>query len=299
MLARVSCAGCESNQATVGVLCLECAEKIPRVRTIAPEQVLDAPSVDTSATLIDGWGRPHGVAREMWIGRVGQSGPTLLVLDHAVSRAHAKLVESITPTGSQWELFDLSSANGVTVNEEQVSRATLSRGDVIGIGPFFTMFSPAHISPRPTSHAEAFQTVRPENPSPIPGLVPLFANEVTGDGLPLMDVQLIEPTGGGGGLVILGSTEIQLPVSQFELFAVLCKRMSAEADISSRVRGFVRGSELLADVSWETPNPDENHIKQLVRRLRRTLDRGGVGDVIESRHRFGYRVRFCPSTRLA
>jgi hypothetical protein len=40
--------------------------------------------------------------------------------------------------------------------------------------------------------------------------------------------------------------------------------------------------------------PNENHVKQLVRRVRRALMKVARGDLIESRHRFGYRLRAIP-----
>src|SRR3569623_3368564 len=62
------------------------------------------------------------------------------------------------------------------------------------------------------------------------------------------------------------------------------------------VRGFVRSSELIADLSWDTREPSENHVKQLERRVRRALVKSDIGDLIESRHRFGYRLRAIPAT---
>jgi len=55
-------------------------------------------------------------------------------------------------------------------------------------------------------------------------------------------------------------------------------------------------SELIADLSWDTREPSENHVKQLVRRVRRALVKSDIGDLIESRHRFGYRLRAIPAT---
>jgi DNA-binding response OmpR family regulator len=70
--------------------------------------------------------------------------------------------------------------------------------------------------------------------------------------------------------------------------------MEEESKVDERVRGFVRSSELLASLSWDTARPDDNHLKQLVRRARRSLARAGIADVIESRHGFGYRLRIVP-----
>jgi DNA-binding response OmpR family regulator len=70
--------------------------------------------------------------------------------------------------------------------------------------------------------------------------------------------------------------------------------MADEAHQPDMVRGFVRTSELIADLSWDTRDPGDNHVKQLVRRVRRALIKAEIGDLIESRHRFGYRLRAIP-----
>jgi DNA-binding response OmpR family regulator len=109
-----------------------------------------------------------------------------------------------------------------------------------------------------------------------------------------MTFKLHEPTGGGGGLVEVDGKQVQLTTTQFELMALMVRRMAAEAHQPEIVRGFVRSSELIADLSWDTHDPTENHVKQLVRRVRRALIKSEIGDLIESRHRFGYRLRAIP-----
>src|SRR5262249_5551440 len=113
-------------------------------------------------------------------------------------------------------------------------------------------------------------------------------------GLNEADIRLIAPTGGGGGLLVLANAELQLTTVQYDLVRVLLEQMVTDAGKDERVRGFVRSSELLATLSWDTPRPDENHLKQLVRRLRRLFARVGMESVLESRHGFGYRLRVRP-----
>ena len=108
--------------------------------------------------------------------------------------------------------------------------------------------------------------------------------------------QRIQPTGGGGGLIEVNGKQVQLTTTQFELMALMIRRMGNEAHQPELVRGFVRSSELIADLSWDTREPSENHVKQLVRRVRRALIKSEIGDLIESRHRFGYRLRAIPRT---
>jgi DNA-binding winged helix-turn-helix (wHTH) protein len=118
--------------------------------------------------------------------------------------------------------------------------------------------------------------------------------EHTNVGLPIATIRLHEPTGGGGGLVDVDGRQVQLTATQFELIALLVKRMADESHQPDLVRGFVRTSELIADLSWDTRDPGDNHVKQLVRRVRRALIKAEIGDLIESRHRFGYRLRAIP-----
>lgn len=118
--------------------------------------------------------------------------------------------------------------------------------------------------------------------------------EHTNVGLPEMRFRLHEPTGGGGGLIEVNGKQVQLTTTQFELMSLMIRRMAAEHHQPELVRGFVRSSELIADLSWDTREPSENHVKQLVRRVRRALIKSDIGDLIESRHRFGYRLRAIP-----
>jgi DNA-binding response OmpR family regulator len=74
----------------------------------------------------------------------------------------------------------------------------------------------------------------------------------------------------------------------------MVQRMTADFTSPPPVRGFVRSSELIATLSWDTSDPNENHVKQLIRRVRRALMKVAHGDLIESRHRFGYRLRAIP-----
>jgi hypothetical protein len=121
--------------------------------------------------------------------------------------------------------------------------------------------------------------------------------EETFSGLRTADLRLVAPSGGGGGVLEIDGRAVQLTLIQLELFQVLWTRMMSEAGMDERVRGYVRSSELLGTLAWDTPKPDDNHKKQLVRRVRRTLSRAGIPDIIESRHGFGYRISVAPRQR--
>jgi DNA-binding response OmpR family regulator len=111
---------------------------------------------------------------------------------------------------------------------------------------------------------------------------------------PQIRFKLHEPTGGAGGAIEVDRVRVPLTPTQFELMAVMIKRMADEAREPEGQRGFVRSAELIADLSWDARAPSDNHVKQLVRRVRRVLMKAEIGDLIESRHRFGYRLRAVP-----
>lgn len=70
--------------------------------------------------------------------------------------------------------------------------------------------------------------------------------------------------------------------------------MLAEPDTSSLVRGFVPSGQLIADLPWDALEPDENNLKQLVRRVRRMLEGIRLAGLLESRRGLGYRLRCIP-----
>ena len=145
--------------------------------------------------------------------------------------------------------------------------------------------------PIPTLGRTMTATMKPRASTP-----PVTEEERTDVGLPTMAFRLHEPTGGGGGLIEVDGKQVQLTTTQFELMALMIRRMATESHQPELVRGFVRSSKLIADLSWDTREPSENHVKQLVRRVRRALIKSEIGDLIESRHRFGYRLRAIPRT---
>jgi len=250
----------------------------------------------TTAALIDIWGRPHQLDAHSKVGRqVDDRG--IAVLEPSVSRLHAELQLS----GGAWSVKDLGSANGTYVEDKLVEGSIpIAAGERIRFGhiAFYLVDDVARLPPAKSARTVT-TTIKPQN-------VPInkhaqttdaeFEEENTDVGLPEMRFKLHEPTGGGGGLIEVDGKQVQLTTTQFELMALMIKRMASEAHQPELVRGFVRSSELIADLSWDTREPSENHVKQLVRRVRRALMKSEIGDLIESRHRFGYRLRAIPKS---
>jgi len=86
------------------------------------------------------WNSPDGprtyrLGAETRIGRAPDN--DICIPDSGVSGIHARIVRE----GNAWVLEDLQSRNGTFVNDEQIERATLADGDLIGIGKVDLKFS--------------------------------------------------------------------------------------------------------------------------------------------------------------
>jgi hypothetical protein len=294
-----ACAACEASSPVLGWLCEECSAAIHGVARLSPEQIV-SDCDGAQGALIDRWGRTHPISARTVVGRQLE-GRGMAIADASVSRRHAEILRKRDGT---WWVVDLVSSNGTTVADELVDapRPLTSRTSVFfgEVGFFFLTPSPGEPPVPPRFHT----THRPERP-------PVYQAEDdeeeedgaddgvhTFSGLRSVDLVLVAPTGGGGGVVELNGRAAQLTMVQYALMQLLADRMTSEEGHDERVRGFVRSSELLAVLPWDTPRPEDTHIKQLVRRVRRTLVRAHLGDLIESRQGFGYRLRVRPRAEV-
>lgn len=292
----MKCPVCTERPAEVGVLCEECRDELSSPIRMSPEQIQPRVQHPTSAALVDLWGRAHQLDARTLIGRQVEN-RGIAVLEPSVSRHHAHL----TFEHGTWTVRDLGSANGTYHEDRLVEQPTAIRtGERIRFGhiAFYVIEDVAALPPAKASRTIT-STIKPPLPPTIAAAPAAddddaFGEEHTDVGLPEMRFRLHEPTGGGGGLVEVDGKQVQLTTTQFELMALMINRMATEQHQPELVRGFVRSSELIADLSWDTREPSENHVKQLVRRVRRALMKSEIGDLIESRHRFGYRLRAIP-----
>jgi len=301
-MVSVMCPVCRQRPAEVGVLCEECRDELSSPIKIMPEQLQQHSTHPTMAAMIDIWGRPHRLDPRTLIGRQ-VDGHGLAILEPSVSRHHAHL----TLDRDEWSLRDLGSANGTFLDDVLISTpVAVHEGSRLRFGHIAFYFV-GDVTRLPTPQLGRTMTapigrlerradsVAPPAVLPDPHDVTLSDDEERTDvGLPVLSFKLHEPTGGGGGLLEIEGKQVQLTTTQFELMALMIKRMASELHQPELVRGFVRSSELIADLSWDTREPSENHVKQLVRRVRRALLKSEIGDLIESRHRFGYRLRAIP-----
>ena len=223
----------------------------------------------TTAVLVDAWGRPHQVRQTTIVGRLHDE-DGLSILDATISRRHASL--GLRDNG--WLLTDFGSSNGTYVEGLRVTREVRVRdGDRLRFGNVKFFFLDGITAPPDvdTSMLGAF-TVRARGtvapPAPPNAIV----------------IELREPTGGGGGVAVIDGTPVQLTLPQFELISLLCKRAQAGGS------GFVNVPELASTLSLDSAAPNEDHVRQLVRRLRRLLAKAGIVGLIESSYGAGYRL---------
>jgi pSer/pThr/pTyr-binding forkhead associated (FHA) protein len=286
----VRCLACADRPVSDGLLCEPCAATLRGKHAICAEQITcQVDGTSERAGLMDEWGRVHALATATAIGRQAVAGG-LSIAEPSVSRRHAELHR----VGNTWEVRDLGSSNGTTVNGKRIDRKPVEHGDVIAFGHVRFIF----VSDVPAVQNRSFQAAMTVKPAAAPPS--LYEDDVieeTFSGLRSADLTFCAPSGGGGGVLEIDGRSVQLTLIQLELFQVLARRMMDEAGRDERVRGFVRSSELLATLPWDTPKPEDNHMKQLVRRVRRALSRAGIPDIIESRHGFGYRLCVLPNRR--
>ena len=268
----MKCVVCLDRTADTGVLCEVCSEALDTSSPCWPEQIAVRGTRSTPAALIDVWGQPHHLDPKTSIGRSIEAAK-VVVLDGTVSRRHAEL-----ELEGEWKIRDLGSMHGTFVNERRiVLPAELRHGDRLRFGDiamFFVDFAP-----------------RLQQRYDIPTYrLPKREGQ---KGLPEIAISLHVPSGGGGGFAVIENKRIQLTTPQCELLEILVSRMRTDSGKPDDSRGFVAMSEL-GRLSLDVPDPGEQHVRQLVYRVRRALMSAGVGDLIEVRRGGGYRLRAVP-----
>jgi pSer/pThr/pTyr-binding forkhead associated (FHA) protein len=286
------CPVCRRAPSQIGVLCEECRDELAAPRVIAPEQIELHVVQPTVSALVDRWGRPQRLEVQTQVGRKVEGGG-LAIFDASVSRHHA----TVRLQDGVWSVRDLESANGTFVDGRLVEQPVpLHNADQVRFGEVGFFFL-ADISglPPPRPSRTMSRTIRPMDVASTQQ--PVEPPRRSTGGLPVLAFELHEPTGGGGGLVEIEGKRVQLTTPQLELVTVLVERMLTETDRPEPMRGFVPSSELMTTVSWDAPDPGDDHVRQLVRRVRRLLVKAGIDDVIESRHGYGYRLRATPRVK--
>lgn len=279
------CAICRRAPRHLGVLCVDCADELISPVTITPEQIQSHGVMDSGAALIDVWGGLHLLATHTMLGRTTDP-PALGIFDSSVSRHHARLVRS--PAG--WHVQDMGSTNRTYVDARAACQPIpITTGQQLRLGYIAFFFigdasglaatAPPTLSGRTERRAVKTRTIE---------VIPARSD------LPLAVIEFHQPTGGGVGVVIIDGKRVELTLPQFELVSRLVDRMRETAGDDAASRGFMRPGELTGVLSLETAKPDEDNIRQLVRRVRRACARAGISDLIESRYGMGYRLTVTP-----
>jgi hypothetical protein len=243
-----------------------------------PQQLESTFPGSTSAALIDQWGYPHHLDPTTTIGRAAACG--LVILYASVSREHAELVYT-----DRWILRTLGSTAGTFVNDSAVAgERELNDSDRVRFGDveFYFVLEAPRLPPRPLPDMPTYPAVRAKATDS-----PWVGNR------PAVPFELHAPTGGGGGFAVIGDRPVQLTAPQYELVECLVRSM-IDDDRPDELRGFVPASALFR-LSFESSAPSEDHIRQLVRRVRRLLEKAEIGDLIEVRRGRGYRLRVMPT----
>jgi hypothetical protein len=282
----MTCAVCKASTATN--LCDACASELDVPVPFVAEQILSAAVTPQPMLLVDVWGRVHPLEQRTQIGRT-PAARGISILQASVSRHHAVLSLS----DGEWWLEDLGSSNGTRVNDEPITRGRVAAGDRLcfgAVGLYIVADDGKRLSL--DDDALASRTLKTDDAKRV--MRPVEHTETTSAGLPQLSLRLIEAPAGGGGYLEVAGQQLQLSLTQYAMFEMLVNSMREQAGVSELVRGFVPSGQLIADLPWDATEPDESHLKQLVRRLRRALDTIRLGGLIESRRGFGYRLRVIP-----
>lgn len=246
----------------------ELTRRIAQVPGLLPEHIVGQQSDETDAALVDAWGRVHALRAHTIIGR--DPSCALAVLQISVSRQHAELRYDVDD--DRWSIADLGSRNGTHVDGAPLTKQVpLADKQLVAIGDVGFIFVVDRAA--------------------LPAAAPIVYAATAQSARRVGELRLSGVTSEGNGFVSHGDLTIPLGSTQFALLRLLAERYAAGANEGDEVRGFVRSIDLITNLPWNTPHPEDNHVKQQIRRVRRALERLGLPNAIESRHGFGYRLR--------
>ena len=249
------CLVCGAPDREEGVLCADCRRTLRREDGLLPGNVEGAPPPGTAACLVDRWGRPHGIAASVVLGRTPPH-DGFVIHDLAVSRSHAELWR-----GDGWQVRDLHSTNGTYLNGKRVTeRASVAPGAIVQLAnvAFFFLPGPVPLAPE----AQRPFTAQTGDPTGLhrlqlqPGLIVCSLPE--------------DPE--ADGIAVVGSRSVKLPRMQLELLGLLVRQGE-----SGKEHGFVSSAQLRR-LPWPraAAGVDDGAIRGLVMRLRNALQAVGL-----------------------
>jgi len=278
------CPVCEGRP-EVGILCSRCASGLPPCEGLLPEHV--SSSVDRAAAggwLIDGFGAAHAVRDSATvIGRNADAG--VVILNGSVSREHAELQRQ----SGGWIVRDLGSRNGTHVGGVRIhGRAALADGSQVRFGDVAFLFL-GHHAALPAAPPRPVETHR----APILGS---FRVTLRGPTIDICLVSLRDDAvneNAGGALLYRPRdaatwSEKSLPPLEFQLLRTLCLRALEESGSPSVSKGCVPTRELAKLLPFQSKYANEENVRQVVRRIRTTLEEVGADGLVEALRGRGY-----------
>ena len=167
----------------LGTLCPEHSSQLATTDTLIAEHVVARAEAEPLASLVDQWGRVHGVSERYRVGRSSDESD-LAILHPSVSSVHAEL----RCDAGNWQLVDLGSLNGTTRNGQAHSRGMVEDGDLLRFGDVALFF----LARRPGAEPQVAGTLG----STVPTKQKDLGFEVTLR-CPSGDLELLQRPGGG------------------------------------------------------------------------------------------------------
>ncbi len=277
----ITCPRC-ANPPEVGVLCAACAALLAADDGLMPDHLTSRPALAADGWLVDGFGVAHPVSAART--RIGRSqGSELIVLHGSVSRDHAEVARA----GAGWQVRDLGSRNATRLDGRRVEgRAALDDLAIIRVGDVALLFVGRPAALTAPSGPEAATTHAADSGT--------FRVVLRGTAIELCALGSVDD-GAGGALLhratgTSGWAEISLPPLEFHLLRALCARAIEEGDAPQRSRGAVLTKALARVLPFQTRYANDENVRQVVRRLRTTLEGIGAAGVIETVPGRGYFV---------
>jgi pSer/pThr/pTyr-binding forkhead associated (FHA) protein len=257
-----------SQPASIGVLCTGHGVTIASAG-LTSEQIFSRVTAPT-ASLIDAWGFAHPIASGTVIGR--DPNGAFAVMHASVSATHAELKQDDTG----WEIVDLKSRNGTSIDGRPGPRGRLENGSTIGFGEIrFYFWSPSlPADARPSGRGRTLPTRKDS--------LIFAAQVVTREG---RTVELSQRT--DGGFARASEAVVELARMEFGLIQLLAERRRTAPDPE---HSYVAWHEIAEALAFDSVEADSENVRDLVRRVRRKLATLACGDLIESKHGVGYRL---------
>ncbi len=259
-----------------GLLCPSHQGSLRQSVTITAEQIQTSQQPEKAFHLIDCFGTPHDLGAHVDIGR----DPTttgIAILHHSVSLAHAHIEK---PDIGETLVIDRGSLNGTFVNGEQIAHPTaLFDGDVVQFAQIAFYYA-KEISIKRERAQTVGGTIRVDTIA-----APFVTRLMVAD----TQTELIEKP--PGGLLRSECGTVNLSKMEFSLLRVLAQDL-LENDLleNDTGRDYLPSRVIATALDFQSIDAGSDNVRELVKRIRRKVKAIGIGQLITSRPRHGYRL---------